>query len=100
MNRYKMRKEIPSGQAGRTSENLGVVVAQGKGAHCHDLRDGTEPEDLGISESLEIPEALGRVPTRTISACRLQTFRHHPHCHTDDRNQQQELHGFKVCPVK
>ena len=63
-----------SGQARRTSEDLGVVVAQSQGAHCHDLRDGAEPEDLWVPESLEIPEALRRVPACT-SIGSLQTSR-------------------------
>lgn len=81
-----------SGQAKRTSEDLGVVVAQSQGAHCHDLRDGAEPEDLGISESLKIPEALRRMPACTTIG-RLETSRHHhPPCHEDARNKEQQSH--------
>ena len=86
MNRYKtaqtdtQRKQIHSGQPGRTGKNLGVVVAQGKGGHCHDLRDGTEPEDLGISEFVKVPEALRCMPTRTTKG-KLQTLT----CHKGNR---------------
>ena len=60
-----LRNRVHSGYQTRTSEDFGVVVTQSQGAHCHDLWDGTEPEDLWISEFLEIPEALRRMPTCT-----------------------------------